>query len=90
MAAVTPTIHSLPSAGSYVRKGTAASFNDADTIDTGLPRVSGMIIMTNTADTVCSLTSQSAGVATIAARTAAAAASGVTLYWEAWHNPRTA
>lgn len=80
----TTTRHYLPSAGSYRSFGVTTSFDDGNTIDTGLLKVDGFIAISNTADCVVSLTSQSTGVATVAAKTAGAAASGVTIYWEAW------
>ena len=83
----TTTIHNFASDGSYIARGVTTSFNDGDTIDTGLVRIDGMLPGTNTADCVATLTSQSAGVATVAAKTAGAAASGVTIYWIAWQKP---
>lgn len=80
----TTTIHNYPSDGSYIARGTTTTFNDGDTVDTGLLKVDGMIITGNTDDSVFSLTSESAGVATIAGKTAGAAASSVTIYWVAW------
>jgi len=81
------TIHPFPSDGSYIARGETTDLDDADTIDTGLIRIDGMTLTSNTADTVCTLASQSAGVATVAAKTAGGGASGVTVYWVAWINP---
>ena len=87
---VTTTIHNFPSDGSYIARGVATNLDDGDSIDTGLIRVDGMIFTSNTADTVCTLTSQAAGVATVAAKTAGSGASGVTVYWIAWIQPHKA
>lgn len=78
------TIHNYPSDGSLIARGITTDLDDGETIDTGLIRVSGMMMTSNTADTICTLTSQSAGVATVAAKTAGSAASAVTVYWVAW------
>ena len=87
---LTTTIHNFPSDGSYIARGTTTDLDDGETIDTGLVRVDGMLMTSNTADTVCTLTSQSSGVATIAAKTAGVAASAVTVYWIAWIQPHKA
>jgi len=85
----TTTIHRLPSSGSYIRRGKTTALNDGDTVDTGLVKVDGMIITSNSNDTVCSFTSQSAGVATIAGKTAGVAAVNVDIYWVAWQLPNS-
>lgn len=85
----TTTLHKIPSAGSYVAHGTTTSLDDAGTVDTGLLKVDGMLITTATADCVATSSSQSAGVATIALKTAGAAATGITIYWEAWQLTRS-
>jgi len=87
MTAASVTIHNFPSDGSYIARGVATSLSDGYTIDTGLITVEGITMTSNTADTVCSFTSQSAGVVTVAAKTAGSAASGVTVYWVAWLRP---
>ena len=61
--------------------------SDGDTIDTGLAKCDGFKATTNTADCVATMTSQSAGVATVALKTAGAAGSGVIVYWQAWQRP---
>jgi len=81
------TIHNFPSDGAYIARGLATSMDDAGTIDTGLVKVDGFMGITNTADCVVGLTSQSAGVATVSLKTAGAAATGVTVYWVAWQLP---
>lgn len=86
----TTTIHAIQSGGSYVRKGVTTGLDDGGTIDTTLPTVVGMILCSETADCVATFTSQSAGTATIALRTAGAAATGITVSWEAWQRPQTA
>lgn len=80
----TTTIHNFPSDGSYIARGVSTSADNNDTIDTGLLKVDGMIATTNTDDCVFSFTSESAGVATISLQTAGSAATGITVYWEAW------
>lgn len=84
MAAAAVTIHNFPSDGSYKARGKSTAFNDADTIDTGLPFVSGFMGIASTADTVVTMTSQSSGVVTVAAKTAGGAAAAQTIYWVAW------
>jgi hypothetical protein len=88
MAAASTVIHNLPSLGSFVNVGRSSSADDGDTIDTGLVKVDGMLMTTNTNDCVASLTSQSAGVATVALKTAGAAGSGVQVDWIAWTIPK--
>ncbi len=85
---VATVIHPFPSDGTLIARGISTAFNDGDTIDTGLIQVDGMIFTSNTDDTVATLTSQSAGVATVAGKTAGVAASSVTLYWVAWCQTR--
>ena len=84
MAAATVVIHNFPSDGTLIAIGTATSVADNDTIDTGLPVASGMLMTTATDDCVASFTSQSAGVATISLQTAGVSATGITVYWIAW------
>lgn len=88
MASATVVLHPLPSLGSYVKAGRVASMDDGDTIDTGLIRVDGFLGTAETNDCVVSLTSQSAGVATVALKTAGAAGSGVAVNFLAWTIPK--
>lgn len=87
MAAASVTVHNFPSDGSLVARGLASSVSDNDTIDTGLIRIDGMLMTASEDDCVASLTSQSAGVATVSLQTAGASSSGVTVYWVAWTDP---
>ena len=87
LAAATVTVHNFPSDGSYIARGLTADMDDADTIDTGLVKVDGMMMTTDENDCVASLTSQSAGVANVALKTAGAAGSAVKVYWVAWQLP---
>ena len=87
MAAGTVTVHGYPSAGSYIRYGTCTAFNDGDTCDTGLVKADGFTGTTNQNDCVISKTSQSAGVVTVAAKTAGAAAVNISFDWIAWQLP---
>ena len=80
----TTTVHNFPSDGSLVARGTTTSFNDGDTVDTGLIKADGFTANANTGDCVISWSSQSAGVVTVVGKTAGAAAAAVTIYWEAW------
>ena len=86
----TTTIHTITSGGNFVRKGVTTALDDGGTIDTGLPTVVGMILCSETADCVATFTSQAAGTATIALRTAGVAATNITVSWEAWQRPQTA
>ena len=84
MAAATVVIHNFPSDGTLVARGIATGVADNDTIDTGLPVVSGMLMTADEDDCVASFTSQSAGVATISLQTAGSGSTGRIVYWEAW------
>ncbi len=86
----TTIIHNFPSDGPHVARGVTTSFDDGDTIDTGLGKADGFQGISNTADTVIGFTSQSAGVVTASGKTAGSGASSVTVYWEAWILPKNA
>ena len=87
MAAATVTIHNFPSDGAYIARGTTADMNDGDTIDTGLVKCDGFVAGTDENDCNASKTSQSAGVVTVALKTAGAAGSAVKVDWVAWQLP---
>lgn len=85
--AVATIIHNFSSDGSYIARGTTTDLDDGETVVTGLKRVDGFIATANTADAVVTMTSQSSGTVTVAAKTAGVASSAITIYWEAWTRP---
>ena len=89
MAAATVTLHNLPSDGANVARGIAVGA-DQDTVSTGLTRVSGFIATGASADTVISLASSAAGVATVRVLLAGVPSAGSqTFYWKAWQLNQT-